>query len=240
MKTVAIYLFTLFTFLWLLAAPAYGDKAMEYFNLGVKSSVTHKKIEYFTKALELNPGLVDAYEKRGLLYYFQEKYGKAIQDYQTYLDLAPDNAEACRMLGVGYLKSEIYQPAIYNFTRAIEMESEFTAAYANRAEAYRLIGRDDEAIRDATKAIELRDDLRSKADAYRTRARIYRKLGRMQLAVEDTRAAAKVDPRIPRFWRYYLNYASPEELRNVAPFFVIAIAFVLIFGLRLRPPNKDD
>ena len=54
MKTVAIYLFT---FLWLLAAPAYGDKAMEYFNLGVKSSVTHKKIEYFTKALELNPDL---------------------------------------------------------------------------------------------------------------------------------------------------------------------------------------
>jgi hypothetical protein len=54
MKTVAIYLFI---FLWLLVAPAYGDNAMEYFNRGVKSSVTHKKIEYFTKALELNPDL---------------------------------------------------------------------------------------------------------------------------------------------------------------------------------------
>jgi hypothetical protein len=54
MKTVAIYLFI---FLWLLVAPVYGDNAMEYFNRGVKSSVTHKKIEYFTKALELNPDL---------------------------------------------------------------------------------------------------------------------------------------------------------------------------------------
>jgi Tfp pilus assembly protein PilF len=54
MKKKAIYLFI---FLWLLAAPAYGDNAMDYFNLGVKGSATHKKIEYYTKALELNPAL---------------------------------------------------------------------------------------------------------------------------------------------------------------------------------------
>jgi tetratricopeptide (TPR) repeat protein len=209
-------------FIWLAAAPVHGDDALHYFNLGIKSSVTRKKIEYFNKALELNPGLVDAYKKRGLLHYFQGNYDKVIQDYQTYLDLAPANAEAYKMIGIGYLKSGMYQPAIYNFTRAIELEPKFTGAYANRAEAYRLSNNDDEAIRDSTKAIELRSDLRSKADAYRTRARVFRKLGRMQLAVEDTR------------------YASPEELRSVAPFFIIAIAIVLIFGLRLKPPKKDE
>ena len=52
MKKTATYLYI---FLWLFAAPAYGDNAIEYFNLGVKSSVTRKKIEYFTKALEHNP-----------------------------------------------------------------------------------------------------------------------------------------------------------------------------------------
>jgi hypothetical protein len=52
----------------LIAGPAYSEDAMKYFNLGVQSSVTRKKIEYYTKALELDPNLVKAYEKRGLLY----------------------------------------------------------------------------------------------------------------------------------------------------------------------------
>ncbi|UCE81715.1 MAG: tetratricopeptide repeat protein [Deltaproteobacteria bacterium] len=237
MKRIAICLSLL---LCLAAAPVHGNDAMHYFDLGVKGTKTNKKIEYFSRALELNPGLVDAYEKRGLLYYFQGKYDKLIQDYETYLTLAPPKAEIYRMLGIGYLKTGLYQPAIYNFTRTIELAPELPGGYASRAEAYRLSGNDEEAIRDSTKAISLRGDLRSKADAYRTRARVYRKLNRMQLAVADIRAAVGVDPRIPRFWRYYMKYASPEEMRNVAPFVIIAIVFVLIFGLRLKPPNKDD
>jgi tetratricopeptide (TPR) repeat protein len=227
-------------FFWLAAAPAHSDDAMDYYNLGLESSVTRKKIEYFTKALELNPGLVVAYEKRGLLHYFQGNYDKVIQDYQVYLDLAPAKAGAYRMLGIGYLKSGMYEPAIFNFTQAIKIDPDFTGAYSSRAEAYRLSGKDEETIRDSTTAIKLRRDLRSKADAYRTRARVYRKLGHMQLALEDTRAAVKVDPRIPRFWHYYMKYASPEEMRSAAPFFIIAIALVLILGLKIRPPDKDD
>lgn len=237
MKRIAI---CLSVYLLLAAAPVHGNDAMHYFDLGVKGTKTNKKIEYFSRALELNPGLVDAYEKRGLLYYFQGKYDKLIQDYETYLTLAPPKAEIYRMLGIGYLKTGLYQPAIYNFTRTIELAPALPGGYASRAEAYRLSGNDEEAIGDSTKAISLRGDLRSKADAYRTRARVYRKLNRMQLAVADTRAAVGVDPRIPRFWRYYMKYASPEEMRNVAPFVIIAIVFVLIFGLRLKPPNKDD
>jgi tetratricopeptide (TPR) repeat protein len=215
---------------------------MDYFNLGLKSNITRKKIEYFTKALELNPTLAAAYEKRGLLYFFQEKYDKVIQDYETYLNLAPAKAEAYRMLGIGYLKSGIYQLAIYNFTRAIELEPELTSAYANRAEAYRLNGKDEEAIRDSTKAILRGADPRAEADAYKTRARIYRKLGHIELAVADSRAAMSIDPRIPRFWgrKYFYGYASPEELSKAGLVALIFIAFVLIFKLGLKPPEKDD
>jgi tetratricopeptide (TPR) repeat protein len=237
MKKIAVFLSL---FLWLAAEPVCADDAMQYFNLGIKSSMTREKIAYFTKALQLNPGLVDAYRKRGLLHYFQGNYDKVIQDYQSYLDLAPDNAEAYLMIGIGFLESGMYQPAINNFTQAIEIEPQFTRAFANRAEAYRRSGKGYEAIMDSTRAIQLRGDLRSKADAYRTRARVYREIGSAQLAVEDTRAAVQIDPRIPSFWRYYLNYASPEEMRSVAPFFIIAIALVLIFGLRLKPPDKED
>jgi tetratricopeptide (TPR) repeat protein len=237
MKKTALFLLAFF----LLCVPAvHGENAMDYYNLGMKGSSTRKKIEHFTKALQLNPKLAAAYEKRGLLYYFQGKYDRVIQDYNKYLDLEPAKAEAYWMLGMGYLKSENYEPAINNFSLAIHMEPGNLKAYAYRAEAYRLTTKDEKAYLDANKAIELRGDLRAKSDAYRTRAKLYWKIGRNELAAADVKSSWQIDPRVPRWWTHFLNYASPEELRSIAPFFIIALVFVLIFGLRVKPPEKDD
>ena len=237
MNKIAGYLFIC---LWFAAAPAYGDNAMEYFNRGVKTSVTHKKIEYFTKALEINPDWATAYEKRGLLHYYQGNYDRVISDYHTYLDLAPAKAEAYRMLGMGYMKSGKYDSAIYHFSQAIKIDPKLMSAYAGRAEAYRLSGKDEKSVRDATQAVKLRGDPRAKADAYKTRAKIYRRLGNVELAVADSRAAMRIDPRIPRFWgrRYFFRYASPEELSKAGLIALIAIALILVFKLTIKPPKK--
>ena len=60
--------------------------------------------------------MTEAYEKRGILYFFQGKFDNVIQDFQTYIELSPPKFEAYRMLGMGYLKSGDYPSAIYNFT----------------------------------------------------------------------------------------------------------------------------
>ena len=220
------------------ADPAYSKDAIKYFKLGIQSSATRKKIEYYTKALELNPNLVAAYEKRGLLYYYQENYESAIQDYLTYIELAPATGEAYTMVGIGYLKKGLHEPALYYFNRAMELEPEHVKAYANRAETYRLMGREEEAMLDATRAIELRGDPRSKADAYKTRFKIYWKQGQDKLARADYRKSVELDPRIT-LWRYpNKKYPSPEEVSRFGLFGIIGIAFVLIFGTKLRPPDK--
>ena len=237
MGRIPVYLLTL---LLLHALPSRADEATDYFNRGLKSSMTNRKIEFFTKALELNPKLATAYEQRGLLYYYQGKYDKVIQDYLAYLDLAPEKAGAYRMLGLGYLKNGDCERAIAHFTRAIEMEPQHPAGFAYRAEANRLCGKDEEAIRDCTTAIELRGDERARSEAYKTRARIYRKMGLMDLAVADTRAAWQADPRWSYWARYWYKYASLEELRGAGLIGIIALAFVLIFGLKLKSPRKDD
>ncbi len=59
-------------FLMLSAAPVHGENAMDYFNLGLKSNVTPTKIKYFSKALELDPNMAEAYAKRGMLYFFRK------------------------------------------------------------------------------------------------------------------------------------------------------------------------
>jgi len=49
----------------------------------------------------------------------------------------------------------------------------------------------------------------------------------------------EVDPRIV-FYRYFSSYANSEEMRTAGLFGLIGIAFVLIFGYRLKPPEKDE
>jgi tetratricopeptide (TPR) repeat protein len=230
--------FILLVFPLLANAPAHGQDAMHYFNLGLESSSTREKIECFTKALELKPDLAIIYEKRGILFYFQKEYHRAIQDFQKYIQLAPAKGETCRMLGLAYLKSRMYQPAIMIFTGMIETEPKCAVAYANRAEAYRLSGQHEEAIRDATRVINYRADPITKVAAYTTRAKVYWKIGQNELAAEDVRAAVIVDPR--NWFRDWFRYASPDDLRRAAPVLIIAIAIALIFGVKLRPPKKDD
>ena len=193
-----------------------STEAMECFELGLRSSTTSKKIKYFTKALELDPGMAEVYAKRGMLHYFQGQYDKVIQDFQKYVDAAPGKAEAYLMLGIGYLKSGMLEPAISNFTRAIELAPNLDTAYANRAEAYRLDGKYEKAIRDASRAIDLKRNQRTRADAYTTRGKTYRKIGRIDLAVDDFRAAWALDPRIPQDEKYFgfqsiEAYTAPES-----------------------------
>lgn len=233
-------------FIWLLmflvlpALPAHGETAMDYFNLGVKSTLNVRKIKYFSKALELDPSLAEAYEQRGTTYYYQEKFDRVIQDYLAYIRVAPPKAEAHRMLGIGYLHCGEYDQAVARFTRAIEMKPDLYVAYANRAEAYRLAGRFENALQDAGISIKYSFDGRTRSDAYRTRAKIFREMGQTDLANAEMRAAWDVDPRFPIWWRYFLKSASPEDMQKMAPFILLGIVIVLVFGLKLKPPEKDD
>ena len=49
-------------FIMLPAFPIHGENVTNYFNLGLKNTLTNTKIKYFPKALELDPVLVEAYE----------------------------------------------------------------------------------------------------------------------------------------------------------------------------------
>lgn len=220
-------------------AQAYGNSAIDYFNLGMQSSMAYKKIEYFTKALELNPRLALAYEKRGLFYYFQEKYDKVIEDYTRYIRLVPDKADAYRLLGMAYLKIGNYGKAIVNFDSAINMAPEMSAAFSYRAEALRLSYQLEGALQDATKAIALNGDPRTIADAYRTRGKVYREMGEESLADADFKRSIELDPRFV-FYNYFSSYASLDAMRNAGLFGMIGIAFVLVFGYKIKPPKKDE
>jgi tetratricopeptide (TPR) repeat protein len=218
---------------------AFDASAIEYFDMGLKTSMANQKINYFTTALELNPMFAPAYEERGLHYYFQEKYDKVIDDFTHYIRLVPDKADAYRMLAMAYLKIGNNEKAILNFDKALNLQPEIKAVFSYRAEAFRLNGQLDEAIEDATRAIATEGDLRVLSDVYRTRGKVYQELDEEILANADFKKAAQIDPRYI-LYRYISGYADLEDMRRAGLIGMIGMAFIFIFGLKLKPPKKDE
>ena len=243
MKKLYICILVLFALMsWQKHTPevyALDGDAMEYFNLGLKSTMANEKINYFTTALDLNPSLALAYEKRGLHYYFQEKYDKVIEDFTNYIRLVPDKADAYRMLGMAYLKIGTHEEAIVNFDKAINLGPDMGAAYSYRAEAFRKNGQLSEALDDAQKAIALGSDLQILSDVYRTRGKVYQELGQDMSANANFKKAVEIDPRYI-FYRYISGYADLEDVGKAGLFGMIGIAFVFIFGFKLKPPRRDE
>lgn len=144
--------------------------------------------------------------------------------------------------------NESLERAIENFNRAIELDPQLTSAYSYRADAYRIKGMTDAAIRNATIAIRLHGDRRSVAKAYATRAKIYSKLGQNDLSEMNFRKSVELDPyladfpplHVPLIYPGFGNTSSPEPIGRLGLFGIIILIFALIFKLALPAPKKRD
>jgi len=231
-----------------IAGPAWGGYDAAYFyNLGLDSTMSNTKINYFTRAIELNPELSGAYEQRGMIYYLQEHYNKMIHDFLKVTKLSPDNANAYTMLGVAYFNKKEYDSAVANLTQAIRLKPALARPYGYRAEAYRLKGKLDLAVQDATRAIEIGGNRRIIGKAYSTRSKAYKELGENERAEADLHQATNMDP----VYDIYRSFTTTEFLADSAgrsgsvkgvgwmgAVGMIAIFFVMIFKLTLPPPKK--
>lgn len=234
MKRTTVCIFIL---VWMFTAKAHARDAMFYFNQGLEGEVTNRKIYYFTKALSLNPKLADAYERRGMLYYYLEKYDAMINDFQAYVEFVPTKAKTYCMLGLGHLKAGHFKTAIAILTRAIEIDANLADAYAHRAEAYRMSGQYEQAIQDATRTIDMWSNPLTMSDALKTRAKVFWEVGRNTEAYADNKRSYYMDPRIPKLWT---TFTPVENMRGMGLLYLIAIAFALVFRLKLKPPSKRE
>jgi len=236
-------------YILLAAGAAWGQNAMQFHNLGNTSSLTYKKIDYYTKALEMNPKLTAAYEKRGMFYYFQENYDPMIQDFLRVTELQPFASEAYIWLGLAYMKKEEFDKALANLNRAIGLTPQSGIAYNYRAGTYRLKGMPAEAIRDATLAIDFGGPKNIMGMAYSTRAKAYKELGQSQRADVDSKIASKLDPEyyiFPHFStvEFLANltneYSQLKHVSRMGAGMLIVLVLVVIFKLSFRPPSKRE
>jgi tetratricopeptide (TPR) repeat protein len=238
---------TIIVLMCYIAVPAWGYDAAHFYNLGLDSTMANTKINYFTRAIELNPALSAAYEERGMLYYFQEHYTKMFRDFLNVTELNPDNANGYSMLGLAYLKKDDYDSAVSNLTRAIALKPELAEAYGYRAEAYRLKGMLDLAVQDADRVLDIGGNKQTIGMAYSTRAKAFRDLGEIERADADFKKAVNLDPAydIYKFFtitEYLADSAgrsgSLKSVGRMGAVLIVAIFFALIFKISMPAPKK--
>jgi|GEM_PF-3913387 len=114
----------------------------------------YKAIEYYNKAIEIDPNHPFAHNNRALAYFRLGEYDKAFSGYDKAIELKPDYAIAYANRGEVHLaqaispamanrivssEGELAAPlnkAISDFTKAIELDPSYVDAYYDRAVAY--------------------------------------------------------------------------------------------------------
>ena len=88
------------------------------------------------QARELLLKIKQGYYGRGLRYFDEKKYNKAITAFKNVIEIDPKFKEAYNRLGAIYIKHEKYNEAIENLREATNIDPRFKEAYFNLALAY--------------------------------------------------------------------------------------------------------
>ncbi len=133
-----------------------------------------------------------AYDSRGVGYWREGNYDRAIADYTKAIQIDPQYARAYMRRGAAYAGKSDYDRSLADSTMAIELDPKNFKAYGNRALAYAHKDDFDRAIFDYTKLIEINP---GEARAYEGRGSAYERKGRYDAAVADYAQVMEFDPK---------------------------------------------
>ena len=150
-----------------------------------------KAIQHYSKALDLNPQIAEAYSNRGIAYGDKGDYPHAIENFNKAIELKPDYPDAYNNRGTAYREIGNLDRAIEDCDTAIQLQPGLTQAYNNRGNAYKDKGDYPHAIEDFNKAIELKPDY---AEAHSNRGLTYKNKGEYTQAIKDLDAAIQLNP----------------------------------------------
>jgi len=125
-----------------------------------RDDATRKAVQAYTRAIQLDPKFLRAYEDRASGYLNLKQYSQAIRDYDTILAFDSENGTALADRGLARLETGQYFAAALDFGSAIRRESEgdtyLWSLYDYRGDAEVKLDEFQDAIADYSKAIERR------------------------------------------------------------------------------------
>lgn len=168
-------------------------QANEWFAKGLQHRLNNeldKAIEAYNSAIALDPNNVDAYNNRGVAYYYKGQYDRAIEDFNNAIAINPNFANPYNDRGNVYFHYGQYDRAIEDFNKAVAIDPNLAKAYNNRGIAYYYKGQYNKAVENYSKVIALNPD---DAEAYNNRGFLYIvKLGNKRKGCIDWEKACKL------------------------------------------------
>ncbi|MCX6907539.1 MAG: tetratricopeptide repeat protein [Verrucomicrobia bacterium] len=180
---------------------------------GLAAKTPAEQIQFFNKAVQLDPKNANAFVYRGDAYCQQGDSERGISDYNQAILLNPKLAVAYNNRGVAWTARGEMERAMWDFNDALQRDPSLSGAYYNRAQAFAKAGKFDQAIPDFTRFIELKPD---NAGAYKNRAIAYYNLRAYDKAWDDLDACVKLGGKIPADFVNTLTTAAPQLARTVA------------------------
>ncbi len=176
------------------------EHAAAYLYFGVvamRRKLMDEALGYFTRALALDPNLVEAYKERARTFIHLGENVRAADDLTAAADLDPADAEIFSMRGITYMNRMLYDAAVKDFTRALDNLPGDPRILFDRAVAYHRQDDDESALSDLKRVVSARSD---SARGRSFRGVVHFHLGNLPSAREDLEEATKIDPQDARAW----------------------------------------
>ncbi len=112
------------------------DMALIFYNKGThafENKDFEKAVDYLTRALEINPALLQAYLNRGNVYYTLGELEMALNDYASVTEINPQRADIYTNIGNLYLTAEDYDEAIKFYRMSLNRDPDYAPAYYSRS-----------------------------------------------------------------------------------------------------------
>jgi len=212
-----IIIFTLFLIVACLLFPSLLLSSEEQFGRSSElSNFKHNEnlIKVFSTLIEKNPSDYHAYNKRGVIWFYNGDYDKAIFDYSRALIENLNYAEAYCNRGVAWFFKGNFDQAIDDFTAAINIKPGYFEAYCFRGDAWYKKVKFDLAISDYNTALEIFSQY---ARAYNNRGFIWFRKGEYGLAISDYSSALEINPDYAEACSnlsWLLSTCAEEQYRN--------------------------
>jgi TolB-like protein/tetratricopeptide (TPR) repeat protein len=114
--------------------------------------------QQFQRALELNPGCVEAYHWRGTLFGMQHRHAEGLRDKEKALSLDPLSVIFRTDVGRLHYFERLYDPALEHYLAALEMDPHFFFVHILLGQAYLQKGMFKSALAALKTAARLSDD----------------------------------------------------------------------------------
>jgi tetratricopeptide (TPR) repeat protein len=129
-----------------------------------KAVLSTEAVEFFTRAIALNPRDPELYNRRSEVWKFEGKYDSAIADLTEAVRLTPNQTAYHNNRAQAYFGKRDYERAIADFSEAIRLDPMCIRAYDGRGSAYFWRKEYTRAVKDLEEAVRINPEFASAAN----------------------------------------------------------------------------